>query len=63
MVALPEFGHSLAVRRQALLEIGVDVLDAAEALEEFIGVRSALIDVSGLDEGTHHFEDLALFLG
>ena len=39
------------------------MVDAAEALEQLVGVRSALVDVSGLDEGTHHFEDLRLLLG
>jgi hypothetical protein len=40
----------------------VDILNISKALEHAIGIRSTLIDISGLDEGAHQFEDLELFL-
>jgi hypothetical protein len=51
----------LGIFGQTILEIIIDFINTAKALQELIGVGSALIDVSSLDEKAHVFKDFVLF--
>jgi hypothetical protein len=61
-VSLSKFWDSEGIMGQAISEIRIDICYISKAFDQFVSIWSALVDVAGLNKGTHQFKDFEMFL-